>query len=479
MFEYQKSSKLHISIPSTYYFIDTMIAILSYYQDDILFIIHEEDPLHTDSEQERILFRYLFLKYVQILNRIPTIKYSNSVKTLFDDQKSKVNEPIFRFIKLNESHKMMIEFPLNAFYNEFSLFNKCFPYYNTRIYAPGCMPEPSELYAFLVTGLGGAGTHYLTNILRSIDVDVLHETFGFYGSVGWMYSVNNAILGIPYPQHTHINFTVWEKRYQTSIQVVRCPMKQISAISAHSAQSFNFIYHHAVQSLDLVNTTKTVPRWLSYLDSRRDILLSLPYDCYGYNTSCYLPLAALSFVFWTKMVNETTMLGTHHIHNLQYLIEKLCDVSPLHLSIQKYYSNSQCSIFKNATIEQRYFMLNRASNRTAKVFELFYNRTIQHLIKRKYRAEKFHSLLPPKYEHHYLPLHDIDKIRKSFSMKLTDEDIENMTMTSWNRGYVFPTLSHKWHKKFTLDDLDEMNSILAKDVEDISKVLHFSNVNHC
>lgn len=64
-----------------------------------------------------------------------------------------------------------------------SLHSRCAKYYWTRKYNPQCHPPSALTHPFLVTGLGGAGTHYAARQLRQQGWRVLHENLDSDGAV--------------------------------------------------------------------------------------------------------------------------------------------------------------------------------------------------------------------------------------------------------------------------------------------------------
>ena len=64
-----------------------------------------------------------------------------------------------------------------------SLHNRCGKYIYTRKFDSFCMPRLKHVYPVLVTGLGGSGTHFITNKLRSVGFKFYHEDLGDDGAV--------------------------------------------------------------------------------------------------------------------------------------------------------------------------------------------------------------------------------------------------------------------------------------------------------
>jgi len=59
-----------------------------------------------------------------------------------------------------------------------SLQDRCGKYIYTRKFDSFCMPRLKHVYPVLVTGLGGSGTHHITNSLRSAGFSFYHEAIG-------------------------------------------------------------------------------------------------------------------------------------------------------------------------------------------------------------------------------------------------------------------------------------------------------------
>jgi len=64
-----------------------------------------------------------------------------------------------------------------------TLQSMCGKYLYTRKYDAFCMPRLQNIYPVLITGLGGSGTHFLTNKLRSAGFKFYHEDVAQDGSV--------------------------------------------------------------------------------------------------------------------------------------------------------------------------------------------------------------------------------------------------------------------------------------------------------
>lgn len=125
----------------------------------------------------------------------------------------------------------------------------CIPLINTRIYSEKCTPlgekDKSLIYPLLISGLGGSGSHAISNLLRALHIDVMHESIGSFGAVAWQYAVNDVVIGSQYPHHASLQrlprISAWVPRFKECIHIVRCPIQQISSITSHLDSSFEFI----------------------------------------------------------------------------------------------------------------------------------------------------------------------------------------------------------------------------------------------
>ena len=166
--------------------------------------------------------------------------------------------------------------------------------FDSRKYYPdGCTPAIYKPLPILITGLGGSGTHYVTNELRKYGYNFYHEDISSQGAVSWFYAVNDWVANTTYPfgggfqtsfyrprytpytsftvihtitHHTpfiiHTIHTITHHtddthethtlplihtihtRFERIIHVVRSPMKQISAFTAHTNKSYAFTEAH-------------------------------------------------------------------------------------------------------------------------------------------------------------------------------------------------------------------------------------------
>ena len=191
----------------------------------------------TNEEREiDLLKEYLLVKYLVHDHHIVHFPKKSS-KTMLED-----------YIALAK------EFSLVHDRNSEALTNKCSSLLNTRKYSQDCMPLPFHRMKFLVTGLGGAGTHEITNTLQSMQINALHESIPLMHanaesldvSVCWFYAVNDVFSGIEYPHHAKLQGSLAQHgflnpRFQTIIHVIRNPLQHISSFTSHLTQSYQFI----------------------------------------------------------------------------------------------------------------------------------------------------------------------------------------------------------------------------------------------
>lgn len=114
---------------------------------------------------------------------------------------------------------------------------------NTRKHLTVCYGPEATVFPLLVTGLGGSGTHAVARRLREMGVDVDHEHIATHGAVAWMYAVNDIVIGQPYPFRARlIDSSIDSPRFERVVHVVRCPMNQISSLTSHTKQTYDFIF---------------------------------------------------------------------------------------------------------------------------------------------------------------------------------------------------------------------------------------------
>lgn len=95
-------------------------------------------------------------------------------------------------IKMDQKHLMSPSVEHN------DLSPLCSKYVFTRKFHPQCHPPSSEVRAVLVTGLGGSGTHFIANHLRSLGWRLHHEGIDDDGAV-----VSSALL-VPMSAHSYM-----------------------------------------------------------------------------------------------------------------------------------------------------------------------------------------------------------------------------------------------------------------------------------
>lgn len=82
----------------------------------------------------------------------------------------------------------------------FELLNvsRCTDILYSRKYDAACLPRPAQLLPILLTGLGGAGTHNLTNQLTKMGIRVDHESLLEDGTVVRIFETRSFFLVIIY-----------------------------------------------------------------------------------------------------------------------------------------------------------------------------------------------------------------------------------------------------------------------------------------
>lgn len=148
-----------------------------------------------------------------------------------------------------------------------ALLRLCGALLNSRRYDDRCVPRPHALFPVLVTGLGGSGTHAVSDALSALGIDMPHERIGVHGSVCWQYAVNDALIGAKYPHHARLGGQrtgvtavtegrVLSPRFLEVVQVTRPAMAQISSLTSHLPASYAFIHRALLVMLELRDLLK-------------------------------------------------------------------------------------------------------------------------------------------------------------------------------------------------------------------------------
>lgn len=255
-FYYKPSSNISLSIPKAYIFIDYIIE-LSYSEKllesavQTIVWIDDNDLGIVQNKSYSLLLDFLLDRYCSTVKNMRIIRYSKMNEIENFTISTFLTMPILENINLRHSIR------------EKSVYNSCIRLLNTRKYDGRCMPHPERLVPILITGLAGTGTHALSNILLSkyyvssqkymfynfvlgLHLSIEHELISFDGSAGWQYAVNDILINSPYPHNAKLDWdtswiSVWSPRFETVIHLTRCPMHQISLVSSHSKQTFDFI----------------------------------------------------------------------------------------------------------------------------------------------------------------------------------------------------------------------------------------------
>jgi len=189
-----------------------------------------------------------------------------------------------------------------------SLQRLCGPLLLTRRYEALCHPPSALTHPLLVTGLGGAGTHYVARELELRGWLVQHESLDADGSVSWLYAVNDRAVGLPYPYgplspHSH-------PRFGLVLHLVRSPWSQISSFSGHHRRSKDFVM--AAQRLFPETGRFEEAYALSQVCLRGD--------------PCSLHFAALTWLHWNRFVHSYAD-ATFRVDDGQQLVQYVCNAA--------------------------------------------------------------------------------------------------------------------------------------------------------
>ena len=123
---------------------------------------------------EKQYIDHLIRQLIHIYCEISPHDYSVYNKYAISDQ--------YLSIILTTVYRYLVKVRNDAISSE-SLDSRCGKYIYTRKFDSFCMPRLKHVYPVLVTGLGGSGTHYITNKLRSVGFKFYHEDLGDDGAV--------------------------------------------------------------------------------------------------------------------------------------------------------------------------------------------------------------------------------------------------------------------------------------------------------
>lgn len=162
-------------------------------------------------EGEKEYVGHLIRQFIQIYCEISPSDISAYKKNVISEQ--------YLSLILNTVHQYLrrIRFDDSAksFKTSMSLQNHCNKYIYTRKYDSFCMPRLMNVHPVLVTGLGGSGTHFVANKLRSAGFKFYHEDLAEDGSVvgepNPFHSFHPLLVSSPsilslYPQSLHLTY---------------------------------------------------------------------------------------------------------------------------------------------------------------------------------------------------------------------------------------------------------------------------------
>ncbi len=165
-------------------------------------------------------------------------------------------------------------FDLHAISSESKTLHRCLELFKHRKLIADCLPSEIVTLPLLLTSVGGGGTHSISNLLKSFHIDTPHEELGTAGSVAWQYAINErAVPHVDYPHHAALPASsILSPRFAKIFQITRCPIKQISSLTSHLQQSYDFMrkYMEADAETDeFLNKRIDLVRSFTYVSFRR------------------------------------------------------------------------------------------------------------------------------------------------------------------------------------------------------------------
>jgi hypothetical protein len=155
-------------------------------------------------------------------------------------------------------------------------------------------------------------------------VHVKHEMLDRDGSVSWFYAGNDVYAASSYPHHARLDpldSSFFSPRFSHIIQVIRCPMRQISSFTSHLPASYDFM-----RSQMHVMTTPLV-------EQRREVAFNKNEACQRGDT-CNLHFSALSWVFWNNHIHSYTDV-IFRTENTTSLLDNICHYLSIKQGVMK------------------------------------------------------------------------------------------------------------------------------------------------
>lgn len=165
-----------------------------------------------------------------------------------------------------------------------------------------CLPLPRVQSPFLVTGLGGCGTHATSSRLQRAGIKAFHERLdGQHGAVCWTYAAND-MLGPVDPWGGGGNSvtlshrkSLLSPRFLNIVHLVREPVAHISSFSSHLNKSYEFVLQ--ALSVPVSNPSPLLTRWLPLLQN-----LSIQRASCPRSHECNMPFSALAYLLWNDQI---------------------------------------------------------------------------------------------------------------------------------------------------------------------------------
>jgi hypothetical protein len=334
---------------------------------------------------------------------------------------------------------------------------RCIRLLNARKYDSACTPQPKRISSILITGLGGSGSHYVSNLLRWMQIDVQHESLGQDGSVAWMYAVNDVVGGQSYPHHSSIpNSSLWSPRFRHVLHLTRCPLQQIASLTTHLDASYNFIFYY-------------LRLWANDHDQIKALLLRYPSLLSSAKrcerqSNCNLHRAMVAWIAWTYLLNSNTdsrMTVNAPADILSHVCQLLVDEDRATAILSLSYG--QCQWYLSASSTERAVKIKHAEKDISIALSCAASRKkqnpwriFQHLWHRN-RSPLSHPL----------------GLRSS-DVPFEPEPVKScVMMDDWSRGYRDSATAHHKHPNLSQEDLHAQDPYLTLLIVDLAHQLGY------
>lgn len=112
----------------------------------------------------------------------------------------------------------------------------------------------------LVTGCGRSGTHYTSELLKRLGLDVPHERVGRNGAASWKHIVSGTFVYVGKRREVEID----SRGFTRVLHQVRHPLKVISSMQTFSASTWQFMAKFIELDLAAPPVRRAMQAWVGW-----------------------------------------------------------------------------------------------------------------------------------------------------------------------------------------------------------------------